>query len=162
MRLLEVENKKQIKLVEILAKEVWEQHYTPIIGVQQVAYMLKNFQSAAVISKQIEEGYLYFILQSGEDSVGYLSVFLRENELFLSKIYVLHKFQGKGFGKFAMNFVIEKARSSYKSKVSLTVNKENSNSIKAYEKMGFKNIDAIITDIGGGFVMDDYVMEKQV
>lgn len=162
MKLLLVENEKQIQVVAKLAKEVWEQHYTPIIGAEQVAYMLKNFQSTDTISKQLKDGYQYFIIQSKDNSVGYLSILLKENELFLSKIYVLHRFQGKGFGKFAMNFIIETARNSDKPKIVLTVNKENTNSIKAYKKMGFKKTDSIITYIGGGYVMDDFVMEKKL
>ena len=46
-----------------------------------------------------------------------------------------------------------------KKKIQLTVNKNNINTIKAYEKWGFKTIDSVVTDIGYGFVMDDYIME---
>jgi RimJ/RimL family protein N-acetyltransferase len=45
-------------------------------------------------------------------------------------------------------------------KIALTVNKNNVNSIKAYEKMGFKNVGSVVQDIGSGYVMDDYKMEK--
>jgi len=47
-------------------------------------------------------------------------------------------------------------------KVSLTVNKYNHNSIKAYERIGFINKEELVQDIGGGFVMDDYLMEKPI
>jgi RimJ/RimL family protein N-acetyltransferase len=46
--------------------------------------------------------------------------------------------------------------------IDLTVNKYNTNSIKAYEKMGFEKIDSVVMDIGNGYVMDDYVMKKEV
>ena len=46
-----------------------------------------------------------------------------------------------------------------KQSIQLTVNKNNTNTIKAYEKWGFKTIDSAVTDIGSGFVMDDYIME---
>ena len=45
-------------------------------------------------------------------------------------------------------------------KIWLTVNKYNTAAIKAYKKMGFINIAAITQDIGNGFIMDDYKMEK--
>ncbi|MHB8279561.1 MAG: GNAT family N-acetyltransferase, partial [Candidatus Humimicrobiaceae bacterium] len=48
------------------------------------------------------------------------------------------------------------------SAISLTVNKNNSNAIKAYEKLGFKNMGSVVKDIGHGFIMDDYKMEKKV
>jgi RimJ/RimL family protein N-acetyltransferase len=42
------------------------------------------------------------------------------------------------------------------------VNKNNVNSIKVYEKLGFKKTGPVIQDIGNGFVMDDYKMEKDI
>ena len=44
----------------------------------------------------------------------------------------------------------------------LTVNKGNVLGIRAYKGNGFEVIDAVETDIGKGFVMDDYIMEKRV
>ena len=44
----------------------------------------------------------------------------------------------------------------------LHVNKYNTNSILAYKKMGFENTESSITDIGKGFVMDDYLMVKMI
>ena len=42
----------------------------------------------------------------------------------------------------------------------LTVNKQNKMAIRAYEKQGFITVDAVVTDIGEGFVLDDCIMEK--
>ncbi|MNC98616.1 Acetyltransferase (GNAT) family protein [compost metagenome] len=42
----------------------------------------------------------------------------------------------------------------------LAVNKNNATAIAAYLKHGFRIADAVVTEIGGGFVMDDYIMEK--
>ena len=44
----------------------------------------------------------------------------------------------------------------------LTVNKYNANTIAAYKKMGFETIGDGVTDIGSGYVMDDYFMECSV
>ena len=41
----------------------------------------------------------------------------------------------------------------------LTVNKYNDRTIAIYHHMGFVQIDDVVTDIGGGFVMDDYILE---
>jgi diamine N-acetyltransferase len=42
----------------------------------------------------------------------------------------------------------------------LTVNKNNTGAISVYEKIGFRNVGSLVQDIGSGFVMDDYAMEK--
>jgi ribosomal protein S18 acetylase RimI-like enzyme len=43
----------------------------------------------------------------------------------------------------------------------LNVNKYNS-AIQFYHKIGFEIAKEEVIDIGNGFVMDDYVMEKQL
>ena len=42
----------------------------------------------------------------------------------------------------------------------LTVNKYNEHAIDVYKHYGFKIVDSVVTDIGNGFVMDDYIMYK--
>lgn len=155
----EVLSERDLKKIEILAGIIWKEHYTPIIGENQVAYMLDKFQSVEAMAKQIELGYHYFLINDRENSLGYLSYEKREHHLFLSKIYVLKDFRGKGIGKLAMKFVMDTAKALNCQKVSLTVNKYNDNSIKAYERIGFINKSALVQDIGGGFIMDDYLME---
>ena len=46
--------------------------------------------------------------------------------------------------------------------VILAVNKRNEKAIGSYKKYGFVVREAIVDDIGHGFVMDDYVMEKKL
>jgi ribosomal protein S18 acetylase RimI-like enzyme len=145
-----------------LGKEIWEEHYTPIIGVEQVEYMLNKFQSEAAIENQIKEGYQYSTVYFDGVPVGYLSIIQKENSLFLSKIYVLSSERGKGIGKFILNFIEQKAIRLKRSSISLTVNINNTNSIKAYEKMGFVKIGELVADIGNGFVMDDFLFEKKL
>ena len=42
----------------------------------------------------------------------------------------------------------------------LQVNKRNTKAISSYRKYGFEVRSSTVDDIGGGYVMDDYVMEK--
>ena len=141
-----------------LADIIWREHYTPIIGKAQVAYMLEHFQSGDAIARQVADGMVYFLIQEGSTPVGYLAIQKRGQELFLSKVYLLREYRGLGIGKKAMDFIVEKAREFQCDRIALTVNKNNDLSIKAYEKMGFENKGALVTDIGEGFVMDDYLM----
>ena len=158
----EVITESQIVVVETLAKEIWTEHYTPIIGKDQVGYMLEKFQSREAIAEQIRSGYQYFIIRKNNKSIGYLSVISRVNDLFLSKIYIKSSERGKGFARKAIQFVEDLAKEKGLNKITLTVNKNNINSIKAYEKIGFKNLGSIVQDIGGGFIMDDYEMAKDL
>ena len=152
--------KQQFSDIAVLAKVIWREHYIPIIGKEQVEYMLEHFQSAEAMYSQYVDGYQYFIIFYNNQLIGYLAFIKQEASLFLSKIYVSKAFRGQKIGTKAMAFVKQKAIEMNCKSMTLGVNKNNVNSIAAYEAMGFKNIGAMVTDIGGGFVMDDYKMEK--
>lgn len=154
-----VNTQEDINVTSALASEIWNEHYTPIIGKRQVDYMVAKYQSAEAIKKQIDsEGYLYYLICFEDKPVGYIGFQLRNRTVFLSKYYVRHISRGKGLGRFAMEFLKIFAKNHNADSIYLTVNKNNIKSIDAYLKMGFKNEGPIVTDIGNGFVMDDYKM----
>lgn len=159
-KILEASTKKHFKAISALAHRIWREHYIPIIGELQVEYMLENFQSSEAMYAQYLEGYQYFMVYFEKELVGYLSVIKQNNSLFLSKIYVSKDLRGKKIGKTAMAFIEEKALEQQCKSITLGVNKYNTDSIAAYKAMGFKQVGEEITDIGNGFVMDDYSMKK--
>ncbi len=155
-------NQSDFKVISKLASIIWKEHYTKIIGSAQVSYMLNKFQSVLSIENQVEEGYQYYLVYTEEKPVGYLSFTKKDNSLFLSKIYVQSSVRGKGIGKFMIEFLQQKAIKLNLESISLTVNKQNTIAIKAYEKMGFDKIESLVVNIGGGFVMDDFLFEKKL
>ena len=159
-KIVHVQTAAEIKIVADLAKIIWTEHYTPIIGEGQVSYMLDKFQSPTAIQDQMDNGMKYYLTQFQNNFVGYFSFSYNEEVLFLSKLYVLKSARGNGVAKAALSFIGEQASNYGVHKIRLTVNKYNFNSITAYKKMGFVNVDSIVQDIGNGYVMDDYVLEK--
>ncbi len=160
---IEVTDKEQIRTLEILAREIWTEHYTPIIGSKQVEYMLDKYQSKDAIFSQIKnDGYRYFLIESERQSLGYLAVLPEGEKLFLSKYYVHISHRRKGIGRKALAFIEQLATDLKLKKIYLTVNKNNKTAITVYEKLGFRNTGPIVTDIGNGFIMDDYKMEKDI
>lgn len=157
-RIFQVKEKEDFPQIETLAREIWEEHYTPIIGVAQVDYMLEKFQSAKAMEGQVEEGYEYFMILEEGRLVGYLAFKEEADGLFLSKVYVHSSVRGRGLGKAAIEFVKTEAQNRGLSQIRLTVNKYNHYSIAAYLKMGFEKTRELVMDIGEGYVMDDYEM----
>lgn len=157
-----VSDPDQIKAIEVLAYEIWHEHYKPIIGRSQVSYMLNKFQSLEAIDEQIRNGYLYFLSEHDNEPMGYMSMNINEKELFLSKFYVASPQRGKGYGREMITFIEDMAKKKKLNKIVLTVNRNNTDSIKMYEKVGFINSGTVIQDIGNGFIMDDYKMEKEL
>jgi ribosomal protein S18 acetylase RimI-like enzyme len=96
--------------------------------------------------------------------VGYLAVLpdAQEGSMKLSKLYLLESHRGRGWGRKMVEFAEWLCAESGLERLWLTANRHNANSIAAYERMGFRNAGPIVTDIGGGYVMDDYRMEKKI
>ncbi len=160
IEILPVYKKDDIQIVAKLAYEIWNEHYTPIIGQNQVSYMIDKFQSFDAVSAQIKgNDYEYYIINHAFEPSGYIGIKPSGDELFLSKFYIVSTKRGKGLGKKGFEFIISRAKDLGLKTISLTVNKENTNSIKAYAKMGFKNFGPIVADIGEGFIMDDFLMK---
>lgn len=160
MLIEKVSDQSQIVTIECLACEIWNEYFTSIIGKAQVDYMLEKFQSKKVITEQIENGFLYFLIKKNNDAIGYIGVIPEEKQLFLSKLYITLAERGKGHGRKAIEFLEELAIEKNVTKISLTVNRNNSATINMYTKLGFENRGSAVKDIGNDFVMDDYKMEK--
>lgn len=164
VEIIHVSTPDEITAVEHLAQEIWPQHFTPIIGASQVEYMLEKFQSAEAILSQINSGCEYYLVTVDNEMAGYAGLVpdIDAKRLMLSKIYVKRSARGKGVGQSILDFVERKCKAEGLSALWLTVNRFNNGPISWYEDRGFVTIDEVKKDIGGGFIMDDYVMEREI
>ena len=143
-----------------LASEIWNDNYKGIISQKQIDYMLNMMYKSDRLQQDIDEGYQWELIINKGKTIGYLAYVIKnDNRVFLSKIYLKKSDQGLGLGKLALNRVKEYAKKNNCNAVYLTVNKGNKKGIRAYKKTGFTIITEEITDIGNGYVMDDYVFE---
>ncbi len=159
IEIIRVATGEQIQMTANLAAGIWQEHYTPIIGEKQVAYMIDRFQSIKAITNQIDTGELvYFMLYLNRKPEGYFAIAVRSDEVFLSKLYIRAAMRKHGLAKRAIDFIRGVAADNCLKRISLTVNKNNHLAIASYKKMGFETHGTAVTDIGGGFVMDDYLL----
>ena len=162
MKFVNVKTENEIKKLATLANEIWQEYWPCILTNKQIDYMVEKYQSVNAISNQLKtENYIYYIAIE-EKTIGYFGVSIKEKYLFLSKLYIKKESRNKGFGKIIFKKIVEIAKENNKKSIILTVNKNNKNTIEAYEKWGFRTIDSVVTDIGNGFVMDDYIMEYKL
>ncbi|MBQ9941524.1 MAG: GNAT family N-acetyltransferase [Christensenellaceae bacterium] len=161
MKLIPVESEDRILETEKLAAEIWNEAYGKLLGQAQVDYMLEKFQSAPAMRRQMqEEGYMYRLIYSNDKPKGYMAWKLEPEKLFLSKLYLLASARGLGLAAEAFAFLEEEGRRQGKKAMYLTVNRGNDRAVAAYKKNGFVTVRTQVADIGGGFVMDDFIMEK--
>ena len=124
--------------------------------------MISKFQSFKSISDAISDGYEYIIVKSGDNDIGYLGFHRESDKVFLSKIYLEKDYRCLGLSSDCLRMLKEKVESEGFHKFYLTVNRGNAGSIAAYRRLGFVIEREQVSPIGGGFVMDDYVMRCPV
>ena len=158
----EVSTPALIKTTASLAEKIWNHHYVPIIGQEQVDYMLDKFQSEQAITAQLDQGYHYFLVSYSSGPVGYAAVICKDQKLMLSKLYVSATERGLGLGVSLLAHCKDFAIQNNCEAIWLTVNRYNSNSIAWYQNKGFKIVQEKKFDIGNGYIMDDYILESSI
>ena len=162
---LEPIHEAEIEAVIPMAREIWVAHYVPIIGQAQVDYMLgKRFTAESLRSFIGAHDRWFEVLKYEGERVGYCAYSLLPEpaELKLDQLYLHQKMRGKGLGGLMIRHIEARAHALGRTVLVLQVNKHNSESIAVYGKMGFSVREEAVFDIGGGFVMDDYIMEKRL
>ena len=162
LRIIPVTNMELVYSLVPVAEEIWREHYIPIIGENQVEYMLEKFLSADALVEQINSGYEYFLFSYDYTFAGFAGILEEDGKLFLSKLYVDEEFRGKGIGKYMFEKIIEICKMRKLTKIWLTCNRHNTNTLAIYEHLGFQKVREEVTDIGNGYVMDDFILEYEI
>lgn len=154
---------EEAEAIEAMALRIWSVCYAEMLSAEQIDYMLGWMYAPARIRREMRDQIAeYHWLRLGGETVGFAAVGPGEDsgEVYLHKLYVLPEQQGQGIGSAALAALEGAARAGGAEKISLRVNRGNAAAIRVYEKNGFQRIAEVCSDIGGGFVMDDYVMVK--
>jgi ribosomal protein S18 acetylase RimI-like enzyme len=153
------------RLIANTAREIWLDCYSEILSRPQINYMLKIMYSEKTMKNETElQGISYDKLVHDKELAGFCSYGPSDNsrKMKLHKIYLKKKYRSRGLGSELLRHVCAKAKEMSYDSIILNVNKNNTQAIKAYSKNGFRNTASVINDIGGGFVMDDYIFEKKI
>ncbi len=152
-----------IPLLRDLAQRIWRACYPGIITPEQIEFMLGWMYSEDEIRRQLTAEIPWKIATLDGVPVGYLS-WQHEDDgrVKISKLYVLPQHQRQGIGRAMLDHISTQARALGASAMWMQVNKRNERAIGAYLKAGFQIEKEAVFDIGGGFVMDDYLMSRAV
>ncbi len=153
---------EDINLVRELTYKVWPQTYTGLLSQEQIAYMLEMMYSPGSLQQQMNSGAQFIIIYEGDEPVGFASYQEIKPAVFkLHKLYVLPSQQGKGTGRFIIDHICNEIKAKGATALQLQVNRNNKAKL-FYEKLHFTLLEEIKLDIGNGFIMDDYVMQKEL
>lgn len=157
-------NASEIDELIALAGSIWRAHYPAIITPAQIEYMLAQRYAPEVLRAELERADIWWDrLKLNGHMAAFASYFLAAADAMkLDKLYVDPARQRQGLGGRLVERALAVAREHRCRVLTLAVNKRNRNAIAAYEKHGFRIVESVVKDIGGGFVMDDYLMSRDV
>lgn len=149
--------------IKRIAYETWPATFGAILSEKQIAYMLDWMYSIPSLTGQItEKKHVFLLAKDSEQFLGYASYELNYTgvpKTKIHKIYLLPASQGKGVGALLINRIGEIAAENENNTLLLNVNRYNK-AVGFYEKMGFSVVGNEDIDIGDGFLMEDFIMEK--
>ena len=155
--------KEDIPAIQHIAYETWPITYGSIQSKAQLDYMLELIYSPSSLEKQMDNGSRFLLVKENNKTIAFAAYFLKSPNVYkLDKLYALPNQQGKGLGRMLMNNIIDEIKSLGVTALHLNVNRYNIKAQKFYEHLGFKIIEEVDVPIGGGFFMNDYVMEKRL
>jgi diamine N-acetyltransferase len=154
---------QDIAAVSTLARSVWQATYPALISQAQIDAMLADRYAAERIRDQLDEPrQTWRVARQNGVPVGFAHALLEDAGCKLDKLYVHTDLQRRGIGAALLREVEDWARRHHCPRLWLQVNRGNTQAIRAYLKYGFHVVESRVFDIGGGFVMDDHVMEKRL
>lgn len=148
-----------------LAREIWHEHYAGLISRAQIAYMLERGYSPHALAAEQRAGTRFVLAEREAGAVGFAAVSPDPADsaiAWLDKLYVHAAARGRGLGGRLVADSLGHARHEGATRLRLRVNRDNAGAIDAYRRLGFAVEAEDVKDIGGGFVMDDYLMGRPV
>jgi diamine N-acetyltransferase len=154
---------EDLPAISDLAGVIWRACYSGIITPAQIDYMLARMYALETMREEIQfQGIHYDRLLVNGRLVGFASYGMTEQTAVfkLHKLYLHLDWHGRGLGSLLLQHVDREVRRLGAARLILSVNKRNVKAIASYRRDGFVMTESVVTDIGGGFVMDDFVMTK--
>jgi ribosomal protein S18 acetylase RimI-like enzyme len=80
----------------------------------------------------------------------------------LSHFYLLREYRGRGLGQLAMEFIERQVIAMGARRIELLVLRVNSAAVGLYRKNGYVVAEAVLTKLGNGAVLEDFLMRKEI
>jgi GNAT superfamily N-acetyltransferase len=152
-----------IPTIERLSGEIWRKVYPAIVPLGQIEYLLKEWHSPEALTDQMtKQGHQFLIIEWDNEPIAYASYVVKDANnpirYRLNKLYVQPEVHGKGIGKSIIRYIAEQVKPNGCTVLELNVHKRNP-AVEFYKHVGFVVIEALVTEIEHGYLLDDFIME---
>ena len=156
---------EDIAKIQEIAKITWPITYGEILTAAQLEYMLDLIYSTEALSQQMQnKEQLFYLISDADSIIGFIGIehhYKKEAVTKIHKIYLLPETQGKGYGKIVFEEIGKMALENNSSALLLNVNRFNT-ALNFYKKLGFEIKETVDIEIGNGYLMEDFIMEKKI
>lgn len=156
---------EDVPVIQDIARITWYPTFEDILSKEQISYMLRMMYSTESLTEQIEvKKHQFYLAKEKNMTLGFISVELNyQNQPVakIHKIYILPMAQGRGLGKILMQKAEQLALENHQKLITLNVNRFNV-ALNFYSNLGYQNIKSEDINIGNGYLMEDFVLEKKL
>lgn len=155
----------ELPQLRAVAEAIWLDAYLDLIGPGQIRYMMGLLYDPSRLRRERLQGgqRLRWILAGGQRA-GYCGHDrpMPNRDTALHKLYLERAHHGSGLASAVVETIAAEARQAGSPALALRVNRGNARAIRFYRKAGFEIAGEDCLDIGGGYVMDDYLMRREL
>ncbi len=158
-----VNTEPQLSDLAALAGQIWRAYYPGIISREQIEYMLARMYAPATLHAEVHQENIRFyqlLLRGHLTGFAAIGPTTHAGIFKLHKLYLRPEMHGFGLGKQLLHHCETEVVRLGAHSLRLGVNKRNLRALAFYQRQGYGVIESVVNDIGGGFVMDDYLMGK--
>lgn len=156
-----------IPVIQRIAYHTWPVTFEHILSMEQLTYMLDMMYSSVSLAQQIQQkGHAFLLAEiGGQGPMGFAAYeinFQGSPVTKVHKIYILPEAQGKGLGKALFEYIARESVKKGNGRLSLNVNRNNIKALEFYQNNGFEIVGEEDIQIGQGYLMEDYILEKDL
>jgi GNAT superfamily N-acetyltransferase len=148
--------------MEAFGREVVPETYAPYFPREWAEYLVEAGHTVAAFKEQVAEGYRHYLVEVDGVLAGYFALHERaDGTMILTHLYLRSDLRGLGLGQEIMEFVHREAEGLGVPAVELFVLRKNTRAVNFYKRHGYEIDREIVTPIGPGAELEDYIMTKK-
>ncbi|HEV3414030.1 MAG TPA: GNAT family N-acetyltransferase [Puia sp.] len=147
--------------MEAFGRWVVPETYAPYFPREWADYLVDAGHTVIALEGQAAEGYRHYRVEVDGVLAGYFALHERaDGRMVLTHLYLRPDLRGRGLGREVMEFVDREAVAVGVPAVELVVLRKNAAAVKFYKRHGYEIEREILTPIGPGAELEDYLMTK--